>query len=68
MTFSKSKSKLDLHFKNSDLQKYIDIYNNEPMYKDWFDRKYPGYTIYDIIGIPKLNKPTSHINFLVKHQ
>ncbi|MEX1150811.1 MAG: hypothetical protein WEB28_01865 [Nitrosopumilaceae archaeon] len=68
VTFSKSKSKLDLHFKNSDLQKYIDIYNNEPMYKDWFDRKYPGYTIYDIIGIPKLNKPTSHINFLVKHQ
>lgn len=52
VTFSKSKSKLDLHFKNSDLQKYIDIYNNEPMYKDWFDRKYPGYTIYDIIGIP----------------
>ena len=52
VTFSKSKSKLDLHFKNSDLQNYIDIYNNDPMYKDWFDRKYPGHTIYDIIGIP----------------
>lgn len=55
VTFSKSRSqsKLDLHCKNSDLQKYIDIYNNEPMYKDWFDRKYPGFTIYDIIGIPE---------------
>ena len=52
VTFSKSKLKLDLHFKNSDLQNYIDIYNNDPMYKDWFDRKYPGHTIYDIIGIP----------------
>ena len=54
VTFSKSKSqsKLDLHYKNADLQNYIDIYNNEPMYKDWFDRKYPGHTIYDIIGIP----------------
>src|SRR3990172_8649420 len=53
VTFSKSQSKLDLHYKNSDLQKYIDIYNNEPMYKDWFDRKYHGHTIYDIIGIPE---------------
>jgi len=55
LTFSKSKSqsKLNLHYKNSDFQKYIDIYNNEPMYKDWFDRKYPGHTIYDIIGIQK---------------
>src|SRR3990170_1483373 len=53
VTFSKSQSKLDLHYKNSDLQKYIDIYNNEPMYKDWFDRKYHGHTIYDIIGIQK---------------
>src|SRR3989304_1004000 len=53
LTFSKSQSKLDLHYKNSDLQKYIDIYNNEPMYKDWFDRKYHGHTIYDIIGIQK---------------
>ena len=55
VTFSKSKSQsnLDLHYKNSDLQKYIDIYNNEPMYKDWFDRKYHGHTIYDIIGIPE---------------
>jgi hypothetical protein len=64
VTFSKSKSqsKLDLHYKNSDLQKYIDIYNNEPMYKDWFDRKYPGHTIYDIIGIPEPHKPNSYLS------
>jgi hypothetical protein len=51
VTFSKSRQ--DLHYKNSDLQKYIDIYYNEPMYKDWFDRKYPGHSIYDVIGIPE---------------
>ena len=62
VTFSKSQSKLDLHYKNSDLQKYIDIYNNEPMYKDWFDRKYPGHTIYDIIGIQKPHKPNSYLS------
>src|SRR3989304_5984140 len=64
LTFSKSKSqsKLNLRYKNSDLQKYIDIYNNEPMYKDWFDRKYPGHTIYDIIGIPEPHKPNSYLS------
>ena len=45
--------KTDLLPKNSDLQKYINIYYNEPMYKDWFDRKYPGQSIYDVLGIPK---------------
>ena len=29
---SKSQSKLNLHYKNSDLQKYIDIYNNQSLY------------------------------------
>ena len=49
-TFLNAKPNLDN--KNSDLQKYIDMYFNEPMYKDWFDRKYPGLSIYDVIGIP----------------
>ena len=36
-----------------DLQNYIDVYNNDPMYKEWFDRKYPGQSIYEIIGMSK---------------
>ena len=32
----------------------FDIYNNDSMYKEWFDRKYPGQSIYEIIGIPEL--------------
>ena len=48
-----SKPKPDLDNKKSDLQKYIDIYNNDPMYKEWFDRKYFGQSIYEIIGLSK---------------
>ena len=33
-------------------QYYIDRYNNESSYKDWFDRNYPGITINDAIGFP----------------
>jgi len=40
---------------NKDLQNYIDIYDNDPIYKEWFDRKYPGQSIYEIIGMLKPN-------------
>jgi len=32
-------------------QYYLDRYNNEPAYKDWFDRYYPDYSIKDAIEI-----------------
>jgi len=35
-----------------DPQHYIDRYNNEPDYKDWFDSNYPDYTIEEAVGIP----------------
>ena len=53
---SKSEPQLyvpDFYDPNKDLQQYIDIYNNDPMYKDWFDRKYPFQSIYEIVGIPE---------------
>lgn len=31
---------------------YIQRYTNEPSYKDWFDRNYPDYTIYEAVGLP----------------
>ena len=31
---------------------YVDRYNNEPSYKDWFDENYPQYSsIYDAVGL-----------------
>ena len=32
-----------------DLQYYLDRYNNEPNYKDWFDRNFPDRTIQDVL-------------------
>ena len=32
-----------------DLQYYLDRYNNEPNYKDWFDRNFPGQTIEEVV-------------------
>ena len=32
-----------------DLQYYIDRYNNEPNYKDWFDRNFPDQTIQNVV-------------------
>ena len=57
-TFSKEQSQsnaLDTFDPNKDLQNYIDIYNNDTMYKEWFDRKYPGQSIYEIIGMLEPN-------------
>jgi len=57
-TFSKEKSlsnAFDTFDPNKDLQNYIDIYNNDTMYKEWFDRKYSGQSIYEIIGMLEPN-------------
>ncbi|MFB3151996.1 MAG: Ig domain-containing protein [Nitrosopumilaceae archaeon] len=34
-----------------DPQYYINRYNNEETYKDWFDKNYPNITIYEAVGI-----------------
>jgi hypothetical protein len=36
---------------NQDPQYYIDRYNNEPTYKDWFDENFPDLTIYEAVGV-----------------
>ena len=43
----------DVFDPKKELQYYVDKYNNESTYKDWFDRKFPGQTIYEIIGMPE---------------
>ncbi len=47
-----------------DPQSYIDRYNNEPSYKAWFDKNYPGMTIYDAVGLepPKVKKLASFVD------
>ena len=35
---------------NKNPQHYIDRYYNEPSYKSWFDRNYPGVTIEEAVG------------------
>ena len=43
----------DVFDPNKELQHYIDMYNNDSTYKQWFDKKFPGQTIYEIIGMPE---------------
>jgi len=46
-----SKPILDFVDTSKDPQYYIDRYNNEPAYKDWFDKTYPDYTIEEAVGL-----------------
>ena len=34
-----------------DPQSYVDRYENEPSYKEWFDENYSDYTIYEAVGL-----------------
>jgi len=36
---------------SKDPQYYIDRYNNEETYKEWFDSNFPDYTIYEAVGV-----------------
>jgi len=38
---------------NQDPQYYVDRYNNEITYREWFDKNYPDITIYDAVGLPE---------------
>jgi len=39
-----------------DPQSYVDRYNNELRYKEWFDRNFPDYTIYEAVGLAESAK------------
>ncbi|HSA97799.1 MAG TPA: CFI-box-CTERM domain-containing protein, partial [Candidatus Nitrosotenuis sp.] len=36
-----------------DPQTYVDRYNNEPAFKEWFDKYFPGKSIYEVVGLPE---------------
>ena len=47
---------------NQDPQTYVDRYNNEPTYKEWFDDNYPEYiSIYQAVGLDEPVNETSEI-------
>lgn len=46
-----------------DPQHYIDRYNNEPVYKEWFVRNFVGQSIYEVVGVPE---PESEIVSTIK--
>jgi len=41
-----------------DLQHYLDRYNNEPNYADWFDRNFPGMTMEEVLVKQKSTSST----------
>ena len=45
------KKTLDFVDSRKDPGQYLKRYLKEPKYKDWFDRNYPNYTIYDAVGL-----------------
>jgi len=48
-----------------DPQSYVDRYNNEPTYKEWFDENYSQYSsIYEAVGLeePELQIPASFVD------
>jgi len=42
---------------NQDPQYYINRYNNDPVYQEWFDENFPDYTIYEAIGVEEPEAP-----------
>jgi titin len=38
---------------DKDPQYYINRYNSESTYKEWFDRNFPNQTIYEVVGVPE---------------
>tara|TARA_Y100000782_G_scaffold100675_1_gene115800 strand:+ start:59 stop:823 length:765 start_codon:yes stop_codon:yes gene_type:complete len=45
------KKTLDFVDSKKDPGQYLKRYLKEPKYKDWFNRNYPNYTIYDAVGL-----------------
>jgi len=47
---------------NVDTQYYIDRYNNELAYKEWFDSNYPDLTIYEAVGVIPVESTQEDMN------
>jgi len=46
---------------SKDPQSYVDRYNNEPAYKEWFDENFPEYdSIYEAVGLKEVKFSSNH--------
>ena len=65
---SRERKPLDFVDQNRDPHTYIERYVREEDYRDWFDRNYPDYTIYEAVGLTESDLDAAERRFAPAHE
>ena len=65
---SKERKPLGFVDPNRDPHTYIERYVREEDYRDWFDRNYPDYTIYEAVGLTESDLDAAERRFAPAHE
>ena len=65
---SKERKPLDFVDPDRDPHTYIERYVREEDYRDWFDRNYPDYTIYEAVGLTESDLDAAERRFGPAHE
>ena len=65
---SRERKPLDFVDPNRDPHTYIERYVREEDYRDWFDRNYPDYTIYEAVGLRESDLDAAERRFAPAHE
>ena len=65
---SRERKPLDFVDPNRDPHTYIERYVREEDYRDWFDRNYPDYTIYEAVGLTESDLDEAERRFTPAHE
>ena len=65
---SRDRKPLDFVDPNRDPHTYIERYVREEDYRDWFDRNYPDYTIYEAVGLTESDLDAAERRFAPAHE
>ncbi len=65
---SRERKPLDFVDPNRDPHTYIERYVREEDYRDWFDRNYPDYTIYEAVGLTESDLDAAERRFAPAHE
>ena len=65
---SRERKPLDFVDPNRDPHSYIERYVREEDYRDWFDRNYPDYTIYEAVGLTESDLDAAERRFAPAHE
>ena len=65
---SRERKPLDFVDPNRDPHTYIERYVREEDYRDWFDRNYPDYTIYEAVGLTESDLDAAERRFTPAHE